>query len=112
MTVSPASMVFRKYFTLYPTSSFNNNHQHSPVAIRFTCFSGFCFHRKSHDENDLLLPIQEWENKVVDEVVSEYKEGLLKGGVNDVAQLEYKMIDLLKSERMTIHSSTSPAWRW
>ena len=108
MTVSPTSTVFRKQFVLYPallraTTIINV----LPWQLDALMSVASAFIGERLEESDMVLPIQTWENEVIDEVVSEYKEGLVNSGVNEVAQLEYKMVDLLKLERMTMHAGSA-----
>jgi dynein heavy chain, axonemal len=98
-TVSPSSKIFRRQFTRYPalircTTRIHvlpwNSDALNSVAESFV---------SSLDIEDLLLPVMKWENSVLEEVLEEYKRGLIAN--NEDATLETHMRRLVKQHRMT-----------
>ena len=103
-TVSPASRIFRQQFTRYPALLRNTTRIHvlpwKTDALQSVAVSLL----SSLEDEDLELTIHNWENAVVNEVLEEYRQGLLAN--NEDITLETNMRRLLKQFRMTEDTST------
>ena len=103
-TVSPASKIFRQQFVRYPSLIRRTTRIHilpwNAEALNSVAQSFVSLLK----EEDLNLTITKWENDVVNDVLEEYRRGLIAN--NEDPTLETHMHRLLKQHSMTQHLSS------